>query len=247
MLERLRPRSVYDVLAAIACFGVLAGGTAYAANTIGTDDVIDESLTGADIKGKATPFVDGTLTGQDIRNLTILNADLASQSLSRSKIQNGAINGIKVEDDSLTGADIDEATLALGAEPWHEVPAPGFAFGACEGSFGTPWSNFDPSGNSTAAVFRDPIGIVHLKGTVKCSAGPDAGASILTLPAGYRPALVENFPSIGNDGGIQTISVSQTAGAVNLATGAANVAAGEALYLDGISWRCAPSGSNGCP
>ena len=50
MLDKLRPRSIYDVMAAIACFGVLAGGTAYAANTIGSADVIDESLLSQDIK-----------------------------------------------------------------------------------------------------------------------------------------------------------------------------------------------------
>jgi hypothetical protein len=37
MLSRLRPRSIYDVMAAIACLVALAGGTAYAANTILTD------------------------------------------------------------------------------------------------------------------------------------------------------------------------------------------------------------------
>jgi hypothetical protein len=99
-----------NVVAYLALFVALAG-TAYAANTIGSADVIDESLTGADIKGKATPFVDGTLTGQDVKDGTILNADIGSQALSNSKIQNNAITGGKVLDNSLTGSDIDESTL----------------------------------------------------------------------------------------------------------------------------------------
>jgi hypothetical protein len=53
MLARYKPRSSYDVMAAIACFVALAGGTAYAAATIMGADVVDESLTGADIQNKS--------------------------------------------------------------------------------------------------------------------------------------------------------------------------------------------------
>ena len=50
MLHRLRPRSIYDVMAAIACFGVLAGGTAYAANTIRSTDIVDNEVYSADVR-----------------------------------------------------------------------------------------------------------------------------------------------------------------------------------------------------
>src|SRR5947207_9544770 len=40
MLRTLRPRSVYDILAAIAFFIAVAGGSAYAAATIGSGDKI---------------------------------------------------------------------------------------------------------------------------------------------------------------------------------------------------------------
>jgi hypothetical protein len=83
-VQRLRPRSAYDVMAAIACFGVLAGGTAYAANTVGSADVIDESL----------------LT-QDIRNGEVKNSDLANNSVGSGRVIDG----------SLTGGDIAELTL----------------------------------------------------------------------------------------------------------------------------------------
>jgi hypothetical protein len=47
-LSRLRPRSGYDVVAVIAMFAALGTGGAYAAATIGSDEVVDESLTDAD-------------------------------------------------------------------------------------------------------------------------------------------------------------------------------------------------------
>ena len=84
MLSRLRPRSIYDVMAAIACIAALGTGTAYAANTIGSADIIDESILSADIK-----------------NAEVNGTDLASN----------AVTGYKVLDNALTGADINESAL----------------------------------------------------------------------------------------------------------------------------------------
>ena len=56
MLRKLRPRSVYDVMAAIACFGVLAGGTAYAANTIRSSDIVDNEVITTDVRDDTLGF-----------------------------------------------------------------------------------------------------------------------------------------------------------------------------------------------
>jgi hypothetical protein len=92
---KLRPRSGYDVVALLAMFVALGTGGAYAANTIGSADVIDNSLTSADIQ-------DVSLKGQDI----------APGAIKGGAIATGAIDGAKVEDDSLSGFDIDESLLA---------------------------------------------------------------------------------------------------------------------------------------
>jgi hypothetical protein len=201
MFSKLRPRSIYDVLAAIAFMLAIGGTTAYAANTIGTDDVIDESLTGADIKGKATPFVDGTLTGQDIKDQTVLNADLASQVLSNSKIQNNAITGVKVQDGSLDEADLKKP-------PWQVVAPNPQAFSDpcqastpatgvfCGSSNGPPlrifWRNYgDPF--ETVRFFRDPVGMVHLEGLVQWAEISFNPTKIFLLPTGYRPAKTLTF------------------------------------------------------
>jgi hypothetical protein len=114
MLRKLRPRSVYDVMAAIACFGVLAGGSAYAAATITGADVVNDSLTGEDVQGRGgsapvngsltsaeiggqaanpatgTPFVEGTLTQWDIKNGTLGSDDVANNSLTGADIKDGS-------------------------------------------------------------------------------------------------------------------------------------------------------------
>jgi hypothetical protein len=49
MLAQLRPRSAYDVMAALALFLVIAGGTAYAANTVFSSDIVDGEVKVADL------------------------------------------------------------------------------------------------------------------------------------------------------------------------------------------------------
>ena len=103
MLQKLRPRSAYDVMAALALF-IAIGGTAYAANTIGSADVINESL-----------------LADDIRNGEVKNTELANDSVGTNKIAAGnvttpdlavsAVTGSKVLSDTLTGLDVFEASL----------------------------------------------------------------------------------------------------------------------------------------
>ena len=45
----LRPRSIYDVMAAIGCFVALATGSAYAANTVFSTDIVDGQVKAPDI------------------------------------------------------------------------------------------------------------------------------------------------------------------------------------------------------
>jgi hypothetical protein len=46
---------------------------------------------------------------------------------------------------------------------------------------------------STAAFYKDPFGVVHLKGMVAKSGGT---AVIFVLPAGYRPAQTSCLPTV---------------------------------------------------
>lgn len=68
-----------------------------------------------------------------------------------------------------------------------------------------------------AGFYKDPFGMVHLQGTVRSGT---LGATVFTLPAGYRPAALERFAgdSSGSTSG-QTWAVS-SAGAVICTSGA---------------------------
>jgi hypothetical protein len=94
MFRKLRPRSIYDVMAAIACLAAVAGGTAYAANTIGSSDIIDGQVKSVDVG-------DGEIGSADVKDNSLNTFDVHS------------FLGVDVVDNSLTGADIDESTLGV--------------------------------------------------------------------------------------------------------------------------------------
>ena len=98
MLRKLRPRSAYDVMAALALFLVVTGGTAFAvvaANQVNSASIIDKQVKRRDI-------ADGAIGPFKIKPGGIANFNLGP----------GSVDSGKVSNNSLTGADIDEGTLA---------------------------------------------------------------------------------------------------------------------------------------
>ena len=75
MLDKLRPRSIYDVMAAVGCIAALATGTAYAANTIHSSDIVDNEVGSADVK-------DNSINTFDVHSF--LGVDVVDGSLTRS-------------------------------------------------------------------------------------------------------------------------------------------------------------------
>jgi hypothetical protein len=99
MLRKLRPRSIYDVMAAIACLAALAGGTAYAANEWTGANIVDGSLTGQDI-------FDNTVSGADITNGSLTGQDVFDNSIGGADITNGSLTGADIANESIGAADI---------------------------------------------------------------------------------------------------------------------------------------------
>jgi hypothetical protein len=60
----------------------------------------------------------------------------------------------------------------------------------------TGWTNLGGE-YETAAYYKDPFGIVHIKGVV--NHGSNRNATVATLPTGYRPPLSEFFPIVNSD------------------------------------------------
>jgi hypothetical protein len=235
MFRKLRPRSIYDVFALLALIVAVGGTSAYAANTVFSTDIVD-----------------GEVKSVDVGDAEVKSADVKDQSLTTFDVS--TFLGADVVDNTLTGADVDEATLNLVAEPWHEIGAPGeptFNDGLPNHDF-CYWTNFDGAHNS-AAFLRDRAGFVHLKGLVdandgdmfQCGVAGDY-ARIFSLPEGYRPAQREVHLTLTN-GALGRVNVDVFLGTVTVEAPTTFANAEQWLSLDGISFRCAPSGQNGCP
>jgi hypothetical protein len=114
------------------------GGTAYAVNEWTGANIQDETLTGADIRGRGatsstapvnglittydiagqaadathgTPEAPGTLTTWDIADGQIRGIDLANGTIANGDLGDNAVTGAKVLNSSLSGADVTKGTL----------------------------------------------------------------------------------------------------------------------------------------
>jgi hypothetical protein len=95
--QLLRALTFSNVCSFLALTVALATGTAYAAGTIGSGDIIDKSIRSVDIKN-------GQVTSKDIHNLTVKANDLGGD----------AVDGTKVADGTLTAADLGVGSVASG-------------------------------------------------------------------------------------------------------------------------------------
>jgi hypothetical protein len=248
LLSKLRPRLTFaNVVSLIALF-VALGGSSYAALKVTSRNVPKDALTGADIKN---------LTGRDVRNNSLTGADvknLRSNDVKDSSLlaQDFAPGQLPKGDTGPPGPSTGPAGGALAGsypnpglappEAWHEVST----FGTCSISPVVPWENYGAS-LATAAYYRDPLGVVRLKGSVKC-AGPAGDYTIFNLPQGYRPAAIQYFPARANFGTESNGVAVVTSGQVTLSRGTSSCNNPHThLSLDAVSFRCGPSGQNGCP
>ena len=97
-------------LGALALFLVLTGGVAYAANTVGSDDVIDNSLLSADVKNQQLKSADvrdddlsnGGLKGSDIIEGSLATVPNADQLDGRDSKDFARLGGVVNGDGSIT-------------------------------------------------------------------------------------------------------------------------------------------------
>ena len=109
-MSKLRSRLTYaNVTATLALVIAVAGGTAYAANTIGSEDIIDESILSKDIENGQVKTAD--IGNNQIRSADVRDDTLANGGLGTADIADDSLSGDDVLDDSLTGADVGDHTL----------------------------------------------------------------------------------------------------------------------------------------
>ena len=100
-MSRIRAHLTYaNVIATVALFLVLSGGTAVAltgSNTVFSDDIVDDQVSSADVRNDT--LNGGGLTAADLRPASVGSSE--------------------VKDDAVTGIDVDESTFGVVPEASH--------------------------------------------------------------------------------------------------------------------------------
>ena len=106
------------------------------------------------------------------------------------------------------------------------------------------WLDSSANVNNEVGYSRDQFGRVFLQGVATKCGNPPSGNTIFTLPAGFRPAKLEHFGTVAANafGAVEV----DNSGHVMVAAGDVGFLTGW-ISLDGLSFRCGPSGSDGCP
>lgn len=120
-----------------------------------------------------------TIIGKRAAKLNVASAATATTAQSAGTAQQAA-NAAQ-----LGGRPAGDYALSQG-EPYRAVGAPG------QPGFESGWTNF-PEGLATVAFYKDPVGVVHLRGTALSPAKISNLAAIFTLPPGYRPSATLYF------------------------------------------------------
>lgn len=240
MTKRLVDRLSYaNVVSTLCLFLILGMGGAYAAkelakNSVGSKQIKDGAVKGVDVK-------DNSLNGTDIDEPSLgkvpsaTNADSATSATNADKLDNKDSADFQLKgSDPYTPASLNSSPVPINCYWTNATFAPEF---------------------SDAAYYRDRDGLVHLKGFVQAKDGPVNACGtqpedrvIQTLPPGYRPAERSLFIShvSGKFGRVDVLPTGDVTfeGTVDSGTWAD---AKDWVTLDGITFRCEPSGSNGCP
>lgn len=217
---RMRPSPAMVV--AVVALVVAVGGTAWAVATVTSADIVNNTIKAKDLKTdkgvKDSKVVPDSLTGRVINESTLGNVPSATNATNADNAQN-AQNADKL------GGQPPSAFASSSSEAYREVGA------AAQPAFGAGWSNEDPVNETTTAFYKDPLGVVHLKGTVARSGG---GITIFTLPADYRPTKQACFPSIRS---VPTVAVAYICVTASGLVQEAALNTDGSYLLDGLTFR----------
>lgn len=245
-------RHVRQQYAGFLALFIALGGVSYAAVQLSSGDVRSKHIKNGQVK--KADIARNAVTSPKVMDRSLLPQDFAEGTLTAGPAGAQGVagpQGVKGDPgaNGATGATgLQGQQGAPGplvtAEPWHEIAAA--EFGAC-------WTNSSAgAGRNTAGYYRDPFGRVHLKGWVRRLSGTGCGPVIFTLPPGYRPLgdenqLVSNGPIDTNTNTVATIVVVRSD--AGIFSGQVTFSGGnqQDVFIDGISFRCAPSEQNGCP
>jgi len=114
----------------------------------------------------------------------------------------------------------------------------------CSSAGPDQWISQNPDVFGNVGYYRGLDGQVHLAGTTQKCGSPPSGAVVFQLPSGYRPQNTQEQTA-----SVVTGAPAATTNVIAFDDGeiSVNANSNDAVSLAGISFRCAPPGTNGCP
>jgi hypothetical protein len=215
-MHRIRGKMTYaNVVATLALFLVLAGGTAFAARQM----LPKNSVGSRQIKN-------GAITAAKIKNGVITGGKIAPKSIGGTQLDLSAIGTVPSATHASTADQASSATNAVRAttaERAESVPAPEALHVVTTfepGCSATGTENVGPVG-----FYKDAFGEVHLVGSTFCVT---EGADAFVLPAGFRPTTEILQPTIGSKEGAELLV---------LPSGVVRAFASKSATLFGVTFR----------
>ncbi len=211
---RVRPQRIFshltyaNAMSTLAVVLVVGTGTAYAANTVFSTDIVNGEVKTADLANDgvtSAKILNNSVFSGDVRDDTLANGglssvDLAANSVASSEIAEGSIGNSEIAfgavgTDEIGFGAVGRSDLAT-IERWHYIGDPG------EPAFESGWSNYDSSASHSGATWqhaayaKDHEGSIHLRGLVK---GGTIGQPMFRLPLSYCPWFYHAYGVIANN------------------------------------------------
>jgi hypothetical protein len=103
-----------SIVGYLALFLMLSG-TAYAADTVFSTDIVDGEVKSVDVADNGLTGVDvanGSLTGTDVANDTLTGVDVADNTIASADVTNNSLSGVDVADNTIASADVTNNSLS---------------------------------------------------------------------------------------------------------------------------------------
>lgn len=169
------------------------------------------------------------LERNSVRSRNIVNGQVKGADLARNAVGSPRIRDRQVKSRDLAAPERTKSAGLVQNPTFNCANAP------------NQWASSRPGVNGQVGYYRDLGGVVHLVGDAALCGNPPGGNLIFALPPGYRPA-VEQDQAVVNNGNFDDLSIKSTGLVFDF-----TAVSGAIVALDGATFRCGPSGKNGCP
>ena len=132
MRDRAKHLTYANVISTLCLFLILAGGAAYAADTVFSTDIVDGEVKAPDIASNAVRT--GKIGNNEVRSADVRDDTLLEGGLGGSDIASGAITAADVAGESLTGDEVADESLTVSDITDESLTGDVVAFNSLTGS-----------------------------------------------------------------------------------------------------------------